>query len=119
LARRDYVLGSCETNEPRRYLEDIDSLRGHSRVWVVTAAVRPFEPPQRNVLRYLETIGKRVQGTTVATDFFGPATADLFDLSDATRLGSATAATFRGEPMLAFRPSCAGPLNPAKLQFAR
>jgi hypothetical protein len=119
LAAGDYVLGSCDANEPRTYLQDIDSLRGRPRVWVVSAAVPPFVPPQRNVLRYLETIGKRLEGLTVPSEFFGPSTADLFDLSDAARLQSATAATFPGEPMLAFRPSCTGPLDPAKFKFAR
>lgn len=109
----EYVLGSCHKDDPRVYVADIDAFRGHPRVWVLTSAVTPLRSSQRNVARYLDAIGTRLEGAVFPAAFYGPATAELYDLSDATRLQLATAATLPVEPMSAFRPGCTGPLGPA------
>jgi len=71
-----------------------------------------MRPPQRNLARYLDTIGIRREGLAVPSSFFGPATVHRYDLSDPARLRSASAATFEVEPMMAtFRPSCGGPMG--------
>jgi len=89
----DYVLGSCHRDDDRIDLRDVDRFRGSPRVWVVTSAVTPYRPPQRNLLRYLDAIGTRREGLTVPSAFFGPATVHLYDLSDPGRLQAASAAT--------------------------
>jgi len=112
LGPADYVVGACDRDDERLYLRDVDRSRGLARVWVVTAAVTPLRPPQRNVTRYLDTIGVRREGLTVPSAFFGPASVYLYDLSDPKRLQAASAATFSVEPMMpSFRPGCSGPLG--------
>ena len=110
LGPSEYVLGICDRENARAYLEDVDRFRGLSRLWVVTSAVPPLRPPQRNLARYLQTIGTRREGLAVPSIIFGPSTVDLSDLSDPARLRAASAATFPVEPMLPnFPPGCRGP----------
>jgi hypothetical protein len=111
----DYILGACDRDDPRAYLRDVDRFRGLARVWVLTSAVTPLQPPQRNLARYLDAIGTRGEGLTVPTAFFGPATVYPYDLSDPARLRTASADDFPVEPMMAsFRPGCRGPLGTSR-----
>ena len=97
LAPEDYFVGGCHRGDSAGYLEELDQLRGRSRVWLlITHASRHNE--RRDVLGYLETIGTRKQRlTTWPRAVSGkpqPADLYLYDLSDATRLRAASARTF-------------------------
>ncbi len=59
LENRDMMLGIASRENWNRYREDLDRLRGHSRVWVLFSHVVRDE--DRFLLGYLDTIGKRLR----------------------------------------------------------
>ncbi len=90
------VYGDCAMRSPRESLAALDALRGRARVWVLFSHVtRPAD--RELVLGYLDEIGVRRQSVSVPADYEKASSsvdAQLYDLSDATRLGSATWRTF-------------------------
>jgi len=95
-----YILGICDERESRRYLEDVDRFRGRQRVWVIASSVAPFYPARQSIDRYLHAIG--VQRDSIAIPSrrpIYPVSAELFDLSDSTRLRTTTAAAFPVTPI--------------------
>jgi hypothetical protein len=91
-----YVVGVCDARDLRAYLRDVDRFRGVPRVWVIGSSVPRYRVPRVAISRYLGTIGARRDSTGVASfPPLDPVSAELFDLSDATRLEAATASTFQ------------------------
>jgi hypothetical protein len=93
-----YDVSGCHRGEPGRYLDEIDTLRGQARVWVVLA--HAFVNREReNIVGYLDAIGaqkERFVSPTRLTTFPGypPVEVLLYDLSDPVRLSASSAATF-------------------------
>lgn len=99
LAEGAYVLGVCDEHDFRPFLEDVDQFRGARRLWVIASSVPDFYPARHGIARYLQAIGaKRDSMSLPSTPPMNPVSAELYDLSDTTRLRAATAATFRVEP---------------------
>jgi hypothetical protein len=98
LAPGDYAVGGCHRMQAVRYLEELDTFRGRSRVWVVITHAIPALHERENILQYLDTIGVRRDTFAVAPHLVGnrglPAEAFLYDLNDPGRLGAAAAASF-------------------------
>ena len=96
VTRSDYVLGDCAREDPRGYLRELDAFRGASRVWLVVTHGIPEETAA--IRDYLDRIGTRrasfEAGNEPGTRRIDRARVDLYDLSDAARLGSARADTF-------------------------
>jgi hypothetical protein len=86
-------------------------VRGVMRPYTTLASLLP---PLRAIDRYLQTIGVRRDSIVVPSLMrLGPASAELFDLSDAKRLQSAAAATFRVETIAdTLRPHCRDVIRP-------
>jgi hypothetical protein len=92
-----YVLGRCARDDRRAYLRELDAFRGARRVWILMAHAAPELEEDTAILGYLDRVGlrrttvrrggARDRGTEVAR-------ADLYDLSDPGRLGTATADAF-------------------------
>src|SRR5262249_20347209 len=108
--------GGCHRGEPRRYLREVDTLRGRPRVWVLVAHAIGLYQEDVDLLRYLDTIGVRRDSVTVpsrlATRPPPPASAVPHRLSDARRLAGAEAATadITGNTVIDPRLACdAGP----------
>jgi hypothetical protein len=98
LRDEDYAVGGCHRGDGRRYLQEIDSFRGNPRVWVLLTHSLPEFQERADILRYLDTIGTRRQEFVVSSrtlDNRGfPAEVYLYDLSDSTKLGGASAPSF-------------------------
>jgi hypothetical protein len=94
LAPGTYYVGICDRQDSRRFVADVDRYRGATRLWVLSSAVAPYEPPRRSISRYLSTIGALSDSIVLPSFGQGPVKAELFDLSDSARLQSAHAATF-------------------------
>ena len=96
--RGDYTVGGCHRGDSVRYLEEIDSLRGRSRVWLVFTHALPMYREQEDILAYLDTIGRRLDAVSIPTHTAGwprlPAEAYLFDLSRPAQPAAADARTF-------------------------
>ena len=96
LSQDGVVRGRCSLDDPRRYLRELDGLRGHPRVWLV------FTHEQRDgeltlILGYLDRIGRRLDSIVVDASngrTIEQASAYLFDLSDPRRLASADATSY-------------------------
>jgi hypothetical protein len=103
----EWVFGVCDRNDIRAYLREIDRFRGTPRLWVLTSHVRQTRLPRDAVERYLAAIGIRREGLSVDTPFYYPLSTVLYDLSDPTRLRSASAETFPVEAFVdSLRPAC-------------
>ncbi|CAN5886813.1 hypothetical protein BH18ACI5_BH18ACI5_28360 [soil metagenome] len=92
-----YRIGRCGVTDFRKYLRDLDRFRGRSRVWLVSTHAPVNAVEVRTMVGYLNAIGRRLQAyEEQATSGFASnaATAYLFDLSDPSRLGQASAETF-------------------------
>ena len=107
LRAQDYIIGPCDSSDPRRSLTAVDALRGRRRAWVIVGTGRYF--PESPEYAYLRTIGIRRDSLPVRLPGsiralppapFDIATAYLFDLSDTTRLARATADTYVLSPLL-------------------
>jgi hypothetical protein len=95
----DLVTAICSRDDTRAYLRDVDQFRGRARVWVYTAAQRPFRVARSTVRAYLQTIGVRRDSITLPSMQYGEVSLDLYDLSDPARLAASTAETFPAPPM--------------------
>ena len=99
LARGDYVVGGCHRGDSRRYLQEIDTFRGRSRVWFLITHSIPHYREHEDILNYLDAIGVRKEQFVVASYALArtprPAEVYLYDLSDAGKLATAAAASFR------------------------
>lgn len=98
------VLGECHRADLRAYLAELDSLRGRARTWVLFGHELPRLRERELMVRYLEAIG-RARDSVVSSgrDVDGNVASErlyLFDLSDSTRLGAASAASFPIAPQL-------------------
>ena len=90
------VMGSCSIETPRRYLHEIDQLRGRSRVWILLTHDAKGQG-RTVIIDYLDRIGRRLStvevpgssGRTVEGAF-----GYLYDLSDPRKLTAADASTF-------------------------
>lgn len=90
----DFVFGECHRGQPRAYLREIDQFRGRPRVWALFTHDRGRLRERAEVLNYLNRIGTvrdsiAIVGPPVPPFSVG-AFGYLYDLSDATRLSSAT-----------------------------
>jgi len=95
----DLTTGICSRDDTRVYLRDVDQFRGRARVWVYTAAQRPYRVARSTVRAYLQTIGVRRDSITLPSMQYGEVSLDLYDLSDPARLAAANAETFPAPPM--------------------
>ncbi|HEY8794327.1 MAG TPA: glycosyltransferase family 39 protein [Gemmatimonadaceae bacterium] len=94
-----YVAGACDEQSILPFLVDVDRFRGTRRLWVIGSSVPDFRPARRAIGRYLSIIGvKRDSMSVPSVAPLDPVSADLFDLSDTTRLRLAAAATFPFKP---------------------
>jgi hypothetical protein len=94
LAAGAYYVGTCDRRSTRPFLVDIDRFRGSPRLWVLTSGPPPYTWARRTIGRYLGTIGVRTDSIVLPSFEFSPVSAELYNLSDTTRLASAQAATF-------------------------
>ena len=98
LRETDYAVGGCHRLDARRYLLELDTFRGRSRVWVVlTHHLRAF-PDRENIVMYLDAIGTRRDAFAVQPRLVGnrgsPAEVLMYDLGDPNRLGNAAGTSF-------------------------
>jgi hypothetical protein len=96
--RGDFLIGGCHRADSRRYLEELDTFRGTSRLWVVlTHSVAPYRE-REDILAYLDASGTRLDEVRVPSHAVGriaaPAEAFLYDLSPALNRSGVDAATF-------------------------
>ena len=107
LQRTDWIESVCDISETRPYIKDVDRFRGTPRLWIITGGSRAFLPARSTVLKYLGTIGKRIDLLSFPSSTYGSVTLELYDLSDATRLNRADAETFPAPPTATVRrPGC-------------
>lgn len=97
----DYTVGGCHRGDSRRYLEELDTLRGERRVWyVLTHAIGYNE--REDIGGYLNAIAverpeeRFVSPTRIITfPAFPPVDVFLYDFSDPARLAAAASATYK------------------------
>jgi hypothetical protein len=93
-----YVVGGCHRGATRRYFEELDAFRGHSRVWVILTHSQPVYREREDMLAYLDAIGTRLDYVDRASRVVGhtPFSAEgfLYDLSATARLAAADSASF-------------------------
>ena len=89
-----YYVGTCDRQNTRPFIADIDRFRGTARLWVLTSGPPPYAWARRTIGRYLATIGTHADSLVIPGFETVPVSADLYNLSDTTRLASAKAATF-------------------------
>ena len=124
LDRAAYYAGGCHRGDNRRYLQELDSFRGHERLWFVVTHALPQFRERDDMLRYLDAIGKREAAFSIPTQRGPvggtPAEAFLYDLSDPGRLGRATADSLPLDgPNPQARRGCAeGPATVSALRLA-
>jgi hypothetical protein len=107
LQQAEYTLGGCWRDDLRAYLRDVDRFRGMPRVWLITSGVPEFYEPGQSLRRYLAAIGTLKGSKSVPSRKpFAPVSADLYDLSDPTRLSNASASSFPLKPPGNLRPLC-------------
>ena len=110
--RDDYLVGGCHRADSRRYLEELDTLRGTSRLWVIVTHSLPLYRERRDILAYLDAIGTRLEDLSIPSHAMGryppPAEAFLYDLSLTPPLSEVDSATFelRGTSALDPRNGC-------------
>jgi hypothetical protein len=90
----EFVRGGCWWTEPRRFLRDLDPLRGRSRVWLVPPWAWFDLGPVKTMFQYVDVIGVRGEELPLAPGTRKPIRAWLYDFSDSTRLARASADTF-------------------------
>ena len=113
---RDRVLGECARDNPRRYLKQIDGLRGRPRVWVLLAHDLPVLSEGPLIFGYLDRIGRLRERTDFRTrGNFSDVVLAAWDLSDPDRLSATTSESFPvpDPPKGALAGlSCAGTMGP-------
>lgn len=91
-----YAIGRCHRGDTRRYFQELDAFRGRPRLWVLITHARPYGEGD-DILRYLDSIGRRREGLVVesrpANNVTSAAEVFLYDLSDPSRLSRATSAS--------------------------
>jgi hypothetical protein len=96
--RGDYAIGGCHRGDSRRYLRELDTSRGRSRVWLLLTHSLPYYREREDILSYLDAIGARRDELVVQSYAVGrnprPVEAYLYDLSDAGRLANGAADSF-------------------------
>jgi hypothetical protein len=113
LQPQDWTTGVCEQNDTRAYIQDVDRYRGVRRLWVLSAATRPFRVARASVLKYLKTIGVKEDSVEFPSLTMTTVSAELYDLSDPARLQAASAESFSVPPMPHDpRPGCRDWLKP-------
>jgi hypothetical protein len=99
LDRSAYSIGGCHRGDSRRYLRELDTFRGRSRVWVLLTHALPRYREREDILAYLDTLGTRKDGLVIASRAVAwsppPAEVFLYDLSDDDDAGSGSADSFR------------------------
>lgn len=99
LGRSEYAVGGCHRGDSRRYLRELDTFRGRSRVWVLLTHASPRYLEREDILAYLDTIGLRKDSFVVESRDVGqnlrPAEAYLYDLSIERKLADGAADSFR------------------------
>lgn len=91
-----YVNGTCDERSNTPFLVDVDRFRGEPRVWVIGSSVPDWAPARRAIGKYLGTIGVRRDSMSVPSIApMSPVSAELYDLSDTSRLRLAAATEFR------------------------
>jgi hypothetical protein len=113
----DADVSVCDRSNPRGQLQQIDRLRGRSRVWILmTHTAAKGDADERGPLvGYLDQIGIRRSVFSVASsDGNADATvsAFLYDLSDQRRLATTTAALFPIPARAGTEWSCYGTMTP-------
>jgi hypothetical protein len=92
------LIGGCHRGESRRYLQELDTLRGRSRVWILVTHSTALYREREDILAYLDTIGERRDEFVVRSHAVGrtptPAEVFLYDLSDKVRLANGAAESF-------------------------
>lgn len=111
----EWTTAACDRTDTRAYVRDVDRYRGTPRLWVLTSVSPPFRTARSAVRRYLAAVGVK-RDSLVLRSIRGEASLDLFDLSDAARLQSATAELFPVDPMPTDpRPGCRPFARPSPL----
>jgi hypothetical protein len=102
LASPDYLAGPCHHLESRKYLHDLDRLRGTKRLWVMLVHSHPPYREIEDLTAYLDAIGHRRaelivpgRGPANSANLPQPAALYLYDLSDPTKGASASAEHFK------------------------
>lgn len=94
---KEWTAGECHREEPREYFRELDQFRGRHRVWFFyTHSAVGYREPQ-TIRSYLQRIGteqERIAGPSSAPGQC-EAVALRFDLSDSTRLATATWDTYQ------------------------
>jgi hypothetical protein len=90
----EWITGICDANDARSYSRDVDRFRGLRRLWVLTGSGGPLRKVHDAVRDYLGAIGVRREAKTFSSMTLGSVSIELYDLSDAARLGSTDAETF-------------------------
>ena len=103
-APKEFIRGECHRHDLRAYFQQLDRLRGSSRVWVLIAHSLPSNFELENIRGYLDVIGVRRESQ--ATESRVPANSAsgslgaflyIYDLSDPRRGQAVSASTF--EPL--------------------
>ena len=98
LARGDYAVGGCNRGDTRRYLRELDSFRGRSRVWVLVTHAGARLREREDILAYLDAVGTRNDALVIESRGVGrrlpPAAVYLYDLSAGEKSSAVDAATF-------------------------
>ena len=120
LTRDDWATATCNREDTRAYIRDVDRYRGVRRLWVLSARVRPFRAAYAAVRQYLGTIGVRRDSLSRRSLNFAQVSLDLYDLTDPARLAAASAETFPVPPMPTDpRPGCRPWARPSPLDDFR
>jgi len=116
LSLAEWTTASCDPDDTRTYLRDLERYRGIRRLWVYSAAPRPFRAASAAVQNYLGTIGTRRDSLELPSLTFGSSRLELYDLSDPARLAAASADSFEVPPMPTDpRPGCRPWISPSPL----
>ena len=96
---QDYTSGRCHRGgDARPYLLELDRLRGQQRAWLLLLASHTGAQQHDDVLRYMDTIGRRkdsfVAPSRTINGVGAPAELYLYNLSDGQRLNAGSAASF-------------------------
>jgi len=112
----DWITGVCDRDDTRAYIRDVDRYRGVRKLWVLSSGVRPFRVARGAVRSYLSTIGVKRDSLELPSLTMGSAAIELYDLSDSSRLRTASAEAF---PVAAMptdpRPGCRPWVRPSPL----
>jgi hypothetical protein len=123
LPAREPVLGECARDNPRRYLAELDALRGRPRVWVLLSHDLPRFAEGPLIFGYLDRIGRPLERTDFRSHgSFSTVVLAAYDLSDPDRLTATTAEAFPVPDLpkeaLAGLP-CAGTMGPLPATLLR